>query len=74
MKHYFRHFKGGKYRLIAIGYDSENSNQRMVVYQALYGERRIWVRPYEMFFGEVNVNGVMIRRFIEISKEEAYDK
>lgn len=74
MTHYFRHYKGGTYRLIAIGYDSENMNQKLVIYRALYDKHRVWVRPYEMFFGEVKVNGNVVKRFIEITKEEAYDK
>ena len=41
---YFRHFKGGMYKYIHPAFDSE-TGERMVVYQALYGERAYWVRP-----------------------------
>ena len=41
---YFQHFKGNKYRLEHIAFDSE-TQERMVVYQALYGDRKYWVRP-----------------------------
>lgn len=34
---FFRHFKGGMYKYIHSAYDSE-TQERMVVYQALYGE------------------------------------
>ena len=67
---YYRHFKGGKYKLISIAQESE-SLERVVVYQALYGEKLVWVRPYDMFFGTVMVNGVNTPRFKEITKEEA---
>lgn len=70
---YYRHFKGGKYKVLAIGQDSE-SLVSVVVYQALYGDHKIWVRPKEMFDGFVERNGQLIKRFTEITKEEAYEK
>jgi len=68
---YYRHFKGGLYEMIAIGQDSETCEQ-VVIYKALYGEQKIWVRPYKMFFEKVNVNGKEQPRFSEISQEEAF--
>ena len=44
----YRHFKGGKYRLIDIAKHSETL-EPMVVYQALYGEQGLWVRPAHMW-------------------------
>jgi len=38
---YFRHFKGGLYKLLYEARDSE-TREEVVVYQALYGERGIW--------------------------------
>lgn len=67
---YYRHFKGGKYKVLAIGQDSETL-EKVVIYQALYGEMKVWVRPYEMFFGKTMKDGVEIDRFKEILKEEA---
>lgn len=72
-KKFYRHFKGGKYVVLAEGQDSE-SLVPVVIYQALYGEQKIWVRPKEMFYGTVIVNGVECLRFKEITKEEAYEK
>lgn len=46
---YFEHFKGGKYKLIGFGKDSETLED-VVIYQALYGVGQIWVRPYGIFF------------------------
>lgn len=68
---YFRHFKGGKYKLVAIGQDSETLAQ-VVIYQALYGEHQFWVRPKDMFFGTVIRDGKEVKRFEEITEEEAY--
>ena len=42
---YYRHFKGGKYRMIGVARDSEDPARDLVVYQALYGEKGLWVRP-----------------------------
>lgn len=62
---YFRHFKGGKYRFIRTAFDSETT-ERMVVYQALYGEGKYWVRPEKMFFENVERDGRRFPRFTEI--------
>ena len=67
---YYRHFKGGKYKVLAIGQDSETLAP-VVVYQALYGEGKVWVRPYEMFFEKVQRDGKEFDRFTEISEAEA---
>jgi len=70
---YYRHYKGGKYKVLAIGQDSE-SLALVVVYQALYGDHKIWVRSKDMFDGVVERDGQIMKRFTEISKEEAYEK
>lgn len=63
---YFEHFKGGKYKLIGFGKDSETLED-VVIYQALYGANQIWVRPYDMFFGKVELpDGTEVERFKEI--------
>lgn len=66
MEKYYRHFKGGVYRLIGIAKDSE-TQEEMVVYQAMYGERQMWVRPAKMFFGKVEKDGRETDRFEEIT-------
>lgn len=44
----YRHFKGNEYRVIGIASHSETM-EPMVVYQALYGEQGLWVRPANMW-------------------------
>ena len=44
----YRHFKGNLYRLLYVAKHSETL-ELMVVYQALYGEMGIWVRPARMW-------------------------
>jgi hypothetical protein len=61
---YFRHFKGGLYRFVHTAFDSE-TQERMVLYQALYGEKAYWVRPEKMFFEKVTRDGRTFNRFLE---------
>jgi len=61
----YRHFKGKEYLVMHIAKDSETL-QEMVVYQALYGEYGIWVRPLDMFLEQVEVDGKKVYRFEEI--------
>lgn len=70
MSEYYRHFKGNIYRLVGIAKDSETLEKR-VVYQAMYGDGDLWVRPYDMFFGKVERDGRAMDRFSPISEEEA---
>lgn len=58
----FVHFKGGRYKLLAVASHSETL-EPMAVYRALYGERGVWVRPLEMFFGDVDRDGYRGPRF-----------
>lgn len=62
----YRHFKGNEYLVLHIAKHSETMEE-MVVYQALYGERGIWVRPLKMFLEEKLVDGQMVNRFEEIT-------
>ena len=65
MEKIYRHFKGGYYRFITEVTNSE-TQEKEVVYQALYGEHKVWTRPAGMFYGKVNVDGVEIDRFTEV--------
>ena len=49
----YKHFKGDLYLVEDIIYHSE-TKEKMVAYRALYGDNRLWCRPYNMFISEVD--------------------
>ena len=70
MEQYYRHFKGNIYKVLHVAKHSETLED-IVVYQAMYGEKDIWVRPKSMFEEVIERDGKTFRRFSPISKEEA---
>lgn len=63
----YRHFKGNEYLVIGIAKHSETL-EPMVVYQALYGEKDIWVRPAAMWNETVCKDGYNGPRFQHIGE------
>lgn len=61
----YRHYKGNEYEVIDTARHSE-TEEWMVVYRTLYGERSLWVRPYEIFVEKVEVDGKTVDRFAYI--------
>ncbi len=61
----YRHFKGNEYRVLFIAKHSETL-EPMVVYQALYGEGGVWVRPASMWNETVERDGKVFKRFTYI--------
>lgn len=64
----YRHYKGNYYTLIGIAKHSETLEE-LVVYQAQYGDKKLWVRPLKMFMDKVAVNGNKVDRFKFIDKD-----
>lgn len=63
----YKHFKGNKYRLIGIAHHSETM-EPMVIYQALYGEKGLWVRPATMWTEYIERDNYSGPRFQYISE------
>lgn len=69
---YFQHFRGGKYKRIGFGQDTETLED-VVIYQELYGMQKYWVRPYNIFFSKIKGDdGNEVERFKEIPANELY--
>ena len=63
----YRHYKGNEYEVIDVARHSE-TEEWMVVYRTCYGDKGLWVRPYEMFCEKVVVDGKTVDRFGYIGK------
>lgn len=71
MEKYYRHFRNKKiYRFVAFA-TLEATEEDAVVYQAMYGEHKLWIRLKANFFEEVEYEGKMVPRFQPILEEEA---
>ena len=53
IKRVYRHFKGDYYLLEDIATHSE-TGEKYAVYRKLYGDGSLWVRPLDMFLGEID--------------------
>lgn len=58
----YRHYKGQTYKVLYVARHSEDLSD-YVVYQALYGDYGVWIRPLAMFLENVTVNGGLTPRF-----------
>ena len=71
MIQYYRHFRNRKiYRFVTFA-TIEATEEEAVVYQAMYGDRRYWIRTKSNFFEEVLYEGKMVKRFQPITNDEA---
>jgi hypothetical protein len=60
----YRHYKGGEYTVLDVGYNSE-TEEEMVIYKST-ANGNIWVRPKWMFCEFVNIKGIPQERFTYI--------
>lgn len=63
---HYRHYKGKEYTVIGEGTHTE-TEEKLVVYKSLYEPFAIWVRPYDMFFDTVVIEGKEIPRFEKLN-------
>ena len=65
---HYRHYKGLDYQVLGLVRHSETL-EPLVLYQALYGERGLWVRPLAMFQETVMVEGQRLPRFAPLDED-----
>jgi len=58
----YRHYKGPYYRVTGVAQHSE-TEEHLVIYQSLYGEKGMWVRPLSMFTEIVDLEDKTVPRF-----------
>ncbi|WP_163337898.1 DUF1653 domain-containing protein [Desulfopila sp. IMCC35008] len=63
----YKHYKSKKYKVICQATHSE-TREEVVVYQCLYGDHSMWIRPKRMFTELIEVEGKKIPRFEFISE------
>lgn len=59
----YEHFKGKLYQVIDHGWDVNEPHEAYVVYRALYGDSKVWVRPVRMWAEQVDRDGYSGPRF-----------
>ncbi len=67
----YRHFKGNEYRVYGTCCDSKN-NLIYILYKRLNDDTGFWLRPYDMFFEQVERDGKIFDRFALIEKSIEY--
>lgn len=63
----YQHYKGNLYQVLGLSRHSETLEE-LVVYQALYGDYGLWVRPLELFRSYLDQDGQQIKRFTFIKE------
>ena len=74
MDQYYRHFRNRKLYHILEYATIESTEEEAVVYEAMYDDHRVWIRPKSNFFEEVSFEGKMVPRFQPVPHEEIQEE
>lgn len=66
----YRHFKGNLYEVLGTAKHSE-TQEKHVVYRAMYGEYGVWIRPLAMFEETIERDGLSTKRFVSVDDSTA---
>jgi hypothetical protein len=69
----YRHYKGQDYEVIGCARHSE-TEEELVVYRALYGDRGLWVRPIAMFAEQISIDGKSVPRFSFLQEADCHER
>ena len=64
----YKHYKGNLYEVLMTAQHSE-TEEWMVIYKALYGDKWMWVRPYDIFMEKISIEGKKVQSFVYVWNE-----
>ena len=64
----YQHYKGQLYQVLHVATHSE-SQEKLVVYQCLYGDYSIWARPLDMFTESITLDDDREQERFKLIKE-----
>lgn len=65
----YQHYKGEYYLTLCRATHTE-SKEDMIVYYNIKDKNKVWVRPADMFFEDVEVDGIIMPRFRRVEIPE----